>query len=347
MISLRFFAVILFLHLIGQSIGQSDAVDCTNSDNCKVDDSTSITHITCQENSPEGSPECTCTPEAACAALAADSMKYEDLDPTSCSEKCTKPTCTFWKFTKEGQAPAHKKHCYHMDENQCTERDDSVTCPDENHGTVTCESGTAEGVDCDGTEPPPPTPSPPTPYKDCPGPIVLGDDPTKYYQKWNCFEFLNGIPTPRDMYADESSMPVGGYCELLTDGDGSCKMDRFRWTCTGTDESNPNVWTNPNGNPTEDLKDDKLKEVGCKAEDYTIDPAQQEGRMISCAVEGSVDGTILAENGCIMLCDDLPAFSFYTDFADRGTRGWFYEIIGNPSSKAKLDPGMLDCWGKR
>ena len=124
-------------------------------------------------------------------------------------------------------------------------------------------------------------------------------------------------------------------------------MDANRYTCTGTDEVKPNVWVNAN-NKTDDLNEDgQLLDVGCKAGDYTIDPVQQEGRMISCAIEGSVDGTIPAENGCIMLCDDVPAFSFYTDFADRGTRGWFYEIIGNPNSKAKLDPGMLDCWGKR
>ena len=213
MISLKFFLVILYLH----SIGQSDAIDCTNSNNCKVDDSTSIAHITCQENSQE----CTCE-GASCPDLGVDSMTYDGLDPTLCSENCTTPTCTFWKFKKEGQAPAHIKHCYHMDENQCTESDDSVTCPDENHGTVTCESGTADGVECGDTEPTTATPGPPTtatpsPYMNCPGPIVLGDDPTKYYQKWKCFEKINGIPTLRDMYT-ENSMPVGGYCEL-TDGD--------------------------------------------------------------------------------------------------------------------------------
>lgn len=340
MISLRFFVVILFLH----SIGQSDAVDCTNSLNCNVD--AYIANITCQERKPT---ECTCE-GASCTDLDVDSMIYDGLSRDLCAgDVCVSATCTFWKYQKEGEVAAHVKHCYLMNESQCTEKDDSVTCPDENHGTVTCESGTADGVECGDTEPTPPTPGPPTtatpsPYMNCPGPIVLGDDPTKYYQKWKCFENINGIPTLRDMYT-EDSMPVGGYCEL-TNSIESCKMDNNRYTCTGTETDKANVWVNADGN-TDDLKDSKLKEVGCKAENYTIDPAQQEGRMISCAVEGSVDGTIPAENGCIMLCDDVPAFSFYTDFAERGKRGWFYEIIGNPNSKAKLDPGMLDCWGKR
>jgi len=286
-----------------------------------------------------------------CSAQVA-SITYNALTPEKCGGDICKGAsgCTFWKYVREGGPQMHTKHCYLLDQNQCTEKDENVPCPDFLHDEPLCQSGYEEGVDCGGSEPPSPEPPRPhttdSPYDNCPGPIELGVDGSKYYQKWFCYEKLgeNGVPEIREMYGADSSMPVGGYCEL-TDSEDSCKTSTYRHTCTRNDNTMKGEWKNDDDD--QDLTADlRLKEIGCSAPDYKITPEKQEGRMISCVNEITAN-TLKENNACIMLCDNIPAFSIYTDFVGGGQRNWVYELTNNPDSKGELASGMLDCWGKR
>merc|ERR1711936_249850 len=150
----------------------------------------------------------------------------------------------------------------------------------------------------------------------------------------------------------ESAMPAGGFC-LLDESDGSCILKKgVKYECIG-DETEGKWQESGTGDMAYvDNTTLALKEVGCKADDLTMDGAleTQPGRLITCSINEYVDGAnnIQAENDCIMLCDMYPIFSFYTDFkvSEEG-RGWFYETFDNPGSPGELVPGMLDCWGKR
>lgn len=340
----RFLFVCFFLHLIRES----KEIKCDFSGNCKVDQN--IAEIICENLSP-----CTCLPQGPiCTNLLNGNPSYNDITAKTCKEdQCgSESTCSFWKYLKKKESNLYTKHCYLMEETQCQSADDDVVCPDndEHNGDPTCRSGVAMNENfCD--EPAPTTKIPETTtdeptLKPCPGPIVKGDG-DNFNQEWTCF---NGHGTV-DMYEDESTMPAGGFCLLL---DRCNAQNSVRYECVGTDTEG--TWTGPAGIDDSiyvDTADTKaLKEVGCKAQDLTMDDAlvPQDGRLITCSnTEYDESSKIIkAENDCIMLCDMYPIFSFYTDFKiGEAGRGWFYELFDSPGSPEGLLPGMLDCWGKR
>merc|ERR1711934_704519 len=151
---------------------------------------------------------------------------------------------------------------------------------------------------------------------------------------------------------NEVSMPSGGYC-ILDESAGSCLPDKsFKYECKEGAEGVGQWQETDGGQVYVDEATKILKEVSCKAGDLAINEAlvHQDGRLITCSISEYIENEkkISAENDCIMLCDAYPVFSFYTDFKDgEAGREWFYELIDTPSSPGKLDPGMLDCWGKR
>ena len=128
----------------------------------------------------------------------------------------------------------------------------------------------------------------------------------------------------------------------------SCKPKSYRYTCTAKNEDE-SEWKGPD--ESNDVVEGKLKEIGCQAEPWQPGQPEQIGRRFSCVNGGiNAENKIPAENDCIMLCDNYPVFSFFTDFKSFGddpVRSWFYELIDNPESKGELVKGMLDCWGKK
>ena len=222
-------SLILCLQLIGQSEQQ---IDCSASANCDTDSTqqSTPTVITCERNS-----ECKCEDgEPFCTTLAAsiNVPPFEVVDTDQCKAWCTEAklagdgdttNCKYWKFVHEEPFIIS---CYLMDSLGCSKQA-STQCdntPFSDHDERPhCMSFHLEGApDCNqdtGTTTTTTTPPPPT----CPGPIKKGDssDPTKFYQGWRCYQPSASGPTfeIKDMYENDSKMPVGGYCEL-DDSDG-------------------------------------------------------------------------------------------------------------------------------
>jgi len=244
-----------------------------------------------------------------------------------------------------------------MNRDQCLEEDVNIECPHDVGGHEVCRSGVIDRQDddkCNDT-PPDTTLAPPitteSPYTGkCSGPIDTSEvDPFKHFQRWECYKPGHTHETI-DMYT-ATEMPTGGYCELVTETSGSCKDASYRYTCDPVDQENSN-WAGPAGQDDEGLTADKtkLKKLGCKAQDLTIeaDLVDQAGRRFSCVNGGmNAQNNIPAENDCLMLCDNYPVLTFFTDFQGTGSRGWFYEVFDNAEITGPLNPGMLDCWGKK
>merc|ERR1739842_23791 len=144
----------------------------------------------------------------------------------------------------------------------------------------------------------------------------------------------------------------------LDESAGSCvshpETASLKYECKGDGNTGKSKWQDTAGDQeyVDTNSTNILKEVSCKADPLVINDAlvHQNGRLITCSINEYDESTkqIEAENDCIMLCDAYPVFSFYTEFKNNDIgRDWFYELIDNPSSPEKFDPGMLDCWGKR
>ena len=101
-----------------------------------------------------------------------------------------------------------------MNQAQCTEEEADSSCDapeckggnraDGSDGRPTCEAGTENG------------------QQTCPGPIMeFVSDGTNVVQKWDCFNSTDTRAlTKVDMYAQDATMPLGGFCKLNTDDGG-------------------------------------------------------------------------------------------------------------------------------
>ena len=190
---------------------QQTEVDCSFSDNC--DTSSNDAEIICNKILADN--ECECPTGASCddpdLTGVLTGVTANTMNAAKCTELCESlSTCVFWKYNDHNMA---QKFCHLMNAAQCDKgSDSSCDAPecdggnraDGSDGRPTCEAGTENG------------------QQTCPGPIIeFVSDGTHVVQKWDCFNSTDTRAlTKVDMYAQDATMPLGGFCKLNTDDGG-------------------------------------------------------------------------------------------------------------------------------
>jgi len=334
----------------------SGEVDCKGQNAANCDTSVYIQEIECKQSEP-----CTCKDENQndCAADWNPDPDGDGVDITYetlkdyCEAECEENLlCRFYKYVER----RGKKHCYAMDQDQCTQQAQDEQCNPDHcqsgyvlHTDEVCEENTDGGGD-DGII---------VPDVQCPTGSVAKHSASTMpdnYLRWNCIDMHSENV---DIYGDGEAIPAGAPAGTRCTTRPGCDGIDYVYKCDLAD----GIWKpeNPSEVPSQDPIDTVkkyLNDVKCNAPDLILNKEayEQPGLEIQCVEigAGQVDTTdkakptVKSQNNCLLLCDWYPVVNFYT----KGTKWMYVDMeddnleeneINDPADQTETAT-IIYCW---